>query len=69
MRRRMIRLPGLPFGGGLQLVLIAGGAYFAWEHEQGKHAQPHALCPICWLNKIAAAPPAPASSSPAEPQE
>ena len=68
MLRRIIRVPGLP-GGGVQLVLLAGGAYFAWEHEQGKHAQPHLLCPVCWLNKIAAAPEAPSSSSRAEPKE
>jgi hypothetical protein len=47
---------GLPVGGGLELVLLGGVAYFAWEHEQGKHAQAHLLCPICWLNRIAPAP-------------
>jgi hypothetical protein len=51
MIRRIPRF-GLPIGG-LQLVLAGGAAYFAWEHEQGKHAQAHLLCPICWLNKIA----------------
>ncbi len=30
-------------------------AYFAWEHEQGRHGQAHMLCPICWLNRIAPA--------------
>jgi len=53
MIRRIPRF-GLPIGG-LQLVLAGGAAYFAWEHEQGKHAQAHLLCPICWLNKIAPA--------------
>jgi hypothetical protein len=57
---------GLPVGGGLELVLLGGVAYFAWEHEQGKHAQAHLLCPICWLNRIAPAPeppdPAPEAS-------
>ena len=53
----IIRMPrlGLPFGNGLQLVLVGGAAYFAWEHQQGKHTQPHLLCPICLLNKIAPA--------------
>jgi len=54
MIRRLLRL-GLPVGG-LELFLVGGAAYFAWEHEQGKHAQAHLLCPICWLNKIAPAP-------------
>jgi hypothetical protein len=51
--RRIPRF-GLPIGG-LELVLAGGAAYFAWEHEQGKHPQAHLLCPICWLNKIAPA--------------
>jgi hypothetical protein len=42
----------------MDMLLVAGAAYFAWEHEQGKHAHPHILCPICWLNKIAPPPPA-----------
>jgi hypothetical protein len=53
MIRRMLRF-GLPVGG-LELFLAGGAAYFAWEHEKGSHAQAHALCPICWLNKIAPA--------------
>jgi hypothetical protein len=69
MFRRIPRVPGLPLGGGLELLLAAGGAYFAWEHGEGRHAQPHVLCPICWLNKIAPAPEASESSSQAEPQE
>jgi hypothetical protein len=51
------------------LLLVAGGAYFVWEHEQGRHGRPHALCPLCWLNKIAPAPPASSGSSPAEPPD
>ena len=51
MIQRMLRL-GLPVGG-LELVLAGGAAYFAWEHEQGKHSQPNLLCLICWLNRIA----------------
>jgi hypothetical protein len=68
MHRRTPSAPGLPFGGGLNLLVIGGAAYFAWEHEQGRHGRPHVLCPLCWLNKIA---PAEASggSSPAEPPE
>ncbi len=69
MDRRMPRAPGLPFGGGLNLLLVAGAAYFAWEHEQGRHGQPHVLCPLCWLDKIAPAPGASGGSSPAEPPE
>jgi hypothetical protein len=63
------RLPrfGLPFGSGPELVLLAGAAYFAWEHEQGKHSQAHLLCPICWLNRIAPAP-APPEEPPAPSQ-
>ena len=69
MPPRMPRAPGLPFGGGLNLLLVAGGAYLAWEHEQGWHRRPHALCPLCWLNKIAQASQATSASSPAEPPE
>jgi hypothetical protein len=68
MLRRIPRLPGLPFGGGLNVLLVGGAAYFAWQHEQGRHEQPHPLCPVCWLNRIAPAP-APPGSSPAEPPE
>ena len=32
---RTPRAPGLPFGGGLNLLLVAGAAYFVWEHGQG----------------------------------
>lgn len=67
--RRIPRVPGLPFGGGLDVVLVAGAAYFAWEHEQGRHGRPHLLCPICLLNKIAPPPAAASGSSPAEPPE
>jgi len=55
----MARLPramrlGLP-AGGPELILAGGAAYFAWEHEQGRHGQAHMLGPICWLSKIAPA--------------
>lgn len=53
MLRRIPRIPGLPLGGGPGLLLAAGAAYVAAEHEQGRHQRPHALCAICWLNKIA----------------
>ena len=53
MPPRMPRAPGLPFGGGLNLVLVAGAAYFVWEHGQGRHGRPHLLCPLCLLDKIA----------------
>jgi hypothetical protein len=67
MIRRIPRVPRLPFGGGPGLLLVTGGAYFAWEHEQGRHQRPHVLCLICWLNKIA--PEAPSGPGPAEPPE
>ena len=67
MPRPLLRVPGLPFGGGLNLLLVAGGAYFVWEHEQGRHGRPNALCPLCWLNKVAPTPGASGGSSPAEP--
>jgi hypothetical protein len=56
------------------LLLFAGGAYFVWEHGQGRHGQPHVLCPLCWLNKIDPAPAAsrpegPGGPGPAEPPE
>jgi hypothetical protein len=54
-------------GGGPDLLLLAGGAYFAWEHEQGRHQRPHVLCLICWLNKIA--PEEPSGASQPEPPE
>ena len=69
MIRRMPRVPGLPFGGGLNVVLVAGAAYFAWEHEQGRHGRPHVLCAVCWLNKVAPAGEASGGSGPAEPPE
>jgi hypothetical protein len=50
-------------------MLVGGAAYFAWEHEQGRHARLNVLCPICWLNKVAPAPDASGGSSPAEPPE
>jgi len=67
MLLRIPRVPGLPFGGGLGVLLAIGGAQVVWEHEQGRHQRPHVLCLICWLNKIA--PEAPGGSSPAEPPE
>ena len=67
MHRRMPRAPGLPFGGGLNLLLAAGAAYFVWEHGQGQHGRPHPLCPLCWLDKITPAPGAPGGSGPAGP--
>jgi hypothetical protein len=69
MPRRIPLVRGLPFGGGLNVLLVAGAAYFAWEHEQGRHEQPHLLCPICWLNKIAPAPDGPGDPGPAAPPE
>ena len=51
------------------MVLVAGAANFVWEHEQGRHGRPHALCTLCWLNEIAPAPEASGGSSPAEPPE
>ena len=69
MPPRMPRAPGLPFGEGPSLLLVAGAAYFAWEHEQGRHGRTHALCPLCWLNKIAPASGASGGSRPAEPPE
>jgi hypothetical protein len=69
MLPRIPRVPGLPFGGGVNVLLVGGAAYFAWEHEQGRHKRPHVLCPVCWLNRIA--PPAEPSSGtgPAAPPE
>ena len=51
------------------MVLFAGAAYFASEHEKGRHGRPNALCPLCWLNKITPAPKASAGPSPAGPPE
>jgi hypothetical protein len=51
------------------LVLVAGAAYLAAEHEKGRHGRPHVLCPLCWLNKITPTPKASGGSSPAEPPE
>ena len=69
MIRRMPRVPGLPFGGGLNVVLVVGAAYFAWEHEQGRHGRPHMLCAVCWLNKVAPTAEGSGGSRPAEPPE
>jgi hypothetical protein len=51
------------------LLLAAGAAYFAWEHEQGRHPRPHVLCPLCWLNKITPAPRTSGGPGLAEPPE
>jgi hypothetical protein len=69
MHPQIRKAPGLPFGGGLNLVLVVGAAYLVWEHGQGRHERPHALCPLCWLNKVAPSPGAPGAASPAEPPE
>ncbi len=69
MLRRIPRVPGLPFGLGLNVILVAGAAHFAWEHEKGQHERPHLLCAICWMDKIAPAPEASSGSSPDEPPE
>ena len=67
--RRMPRVPRLPFGGGVNLVLVAAGVYFASEHERGRHGRPNLLCPICLLNKVAPAPEASGGSSSSDPQD
>jgi hypothetical protein len=69
MRRRIPGVRVLPFGGGMNLLLVGGVAYFAWEHEQGRHDNPHVLCLICWMDKVAPAPRTPGDSSPSEPPE
>jgi hypothetical protein len=51
------------------VLLVAGAAWFAAEHEQGRHERPHVLCLICWMNKVAPAPEASGDSSPAAPPE
>ena len=51
------------------MVLVAGAAYFAWEHQQGRHGRQNVLCPLCWLNKIDPTPEASGGASPAEPPE
>jgi hypothetical protein len=51
------------------LVLVAGAAYFVWEHGQGRHGRPHLLCPVCWLDKVDPAPAASGEPGPAEPPE
>jgi hypothetical protein len=51
------------------LVLVAGAAYFAWEHGQGRHRRPHLLCPLCWLDKIDPTPEKSRGPGPAGPPE
>jgi hypothetical protein len=51
------------------LVLVAGAAYFVWEHGQGRHRRPRLLCPLCWLDKIDPTPEASGGPSPAGPPE
>ena len=51
------------------MVLVAGAAYFVWEHGQGRHGRPHLLCPLCWLDKIDPTPEASSGRSPAGPPE
>jgi len=64
MLRRIPRVPGLPLGPGLDVLLVAGAAYFAWQHDQGKHERLHPLCAICWMDKIAPAAQAPPDAGP-----
>jgi hypothetical protein len=49
------------------LVLVAGAAYFVWEHGQDRHRGPHLLCPLCWLEKIDPTPEASDGPGPAGP--
>jgi len=51
------------------LLLVAGAAYFVWEHEQGRHGRPQVLCPLCWLDKVTPAPGAAGGASPVEPPD
>jgi hypothetical protein len=69
MHRRIPIFRRAPFGGGLDVLLVAGAAYLAWQHEQGQHGRPSVLCPICWLNKIAPAPGPSGEAGPADPAE
>ena len=69
MHRRMPKAPGLPFAGGLYVLLAAGAAYVAWEHGQGRPPRPPVLCPLCWLDKISPAPGASGGPGPAVPPE
>jgi hypothetical protein len=69
MAPRIPKALGLPSGGGLNLVLVAGAAYFVRGHGQGRHGRPHLLCPLCWLEKIDQAPKAFGGPSPAAPSE
>jgi hypothetical protein len=65
----MPRAQGRPFGGGFNLLLVAGAAYLVWDHQQGRHEQSQLLCPMCLLNRILPAPAEPGGASPAEPPE
>jgi hypothetical protein len=69
MPPRIPRAPGRLLGGGLNLWLAAGAAYFVLEHGQGRHERPHLLCPLCWLNKIAPDPGASSEPGPDEPPQ
>ena len=69
MPPRIPRAPGLPCGGGLNVVLVAGAAYFVWEHAQGRPGRPRLLCPLCWLDKIDPTPKASDAPNPAESPE
>ena len=51
------------------MLLVAGAAYFVWEHGQGRHGRPQVLCLLCWLDRIAPAPEASGGPSPAAPPE
>ena len=69
MPSRIPRAPGLPFGGPLNLVLVAGSAFFVWQHGQGRHERLNVLCPLCWLEKVDPAPAASGGPGPAESPE
>jgi hypothetical protein len=73
--RKELRPARTALGMGIPRVLssrfsgLASAAYFVREHGQGRHGQPHLLCPLCWLEKIDPAPKASGGPGPAEPPE
>lgn len=53
----MRRIPLGPVFPGWGMLAVLGGAYVAWEHQQGRHREFSAVCGLCWLNRLSASAP------------
>ena len=49
------RIPLVPVFPGWAALAALGGGYVVWEHQQGRHREPSAVCAVCWLNRLSPA--------------